>query len=522
LISGPPGTGKTKTIVEIALQLTHNPSFLNAHILLCAPSDSAADILIRRLKEHLSIPQLLRLNAASRPIGEVPIDLLGYCYIDGETNLFLLPDFKQLMSYKIVVTTCRDADLLVQARVTNRDLVQLEKGILDALHSDGQNNLGSFLHWTALLVDEAAQAMEPEVAIPLSVVAPPATGGIGDVLVVMAGDQGQLGPRTSSRDANLEKSLFERLFDRPLYRDHPLARKRAKARDWNPSTRTGLMVRPPFANLFRNYRSHPAILAVPSALFYHDTLIPEATDVDNMIDWVGWRGRCWPVLFSSNLCDDEIEYDGGGWYNVNEAKKACDYALSLVQSNLIEQRDICIMSPFSAQVKLIRQTIRREPYKLGGVNIGPMEVFQGLESRVVIICTTRTRSRFLAEDRARGLGMINETRRFNVAITRAKQGLIIIGNPWILAQDPAWVALMAFCRRHDLWEEDSQGGDGSVWMPDGAADEEVEKGHSSLERGLMVREEGEGGMDDRVFAAGDEDGMWMAGVVAEEAFGDEF
>ncbi|KAI9773275.1 MAG: hypothetical protein M1839_002187 [Geoglossum umbratile] len=522
LISGPPGTGKTKTIVEIALQLTHNPSLLNTHILLCAPSDSAADILVRRLKEHLSIPQLLRLNAASRPIGEVPIDLIGHCYVDGESNLFLLPDFKQLMNYKIVVTTCRDADLLVQARVTNRDLVQLEKGILDALHSNGQNNLGSFLHWTALLVDEAAQAMEPDVAIPLSVVAPPAVGGIGDVLVVMAGDQNQLGPRTSSRETNLERSLFERLFDRPLYRDHPLARKRAKARDWNLSARAGPMIRPPFANLFRNYRSHPAILAVPSALFYHDTLIPEAADVDSMIDWTGWRGRCWPILFSSNLCDDEIEYEGGGWYNINEAKKACDYALSLVQSNLIEQRDICIMSPFSAQVKLLRQTIRREPYELGAVNIGPMEVFQGLESRFVIICTTRTRSRFLAEDRARGLGMINEARRFNVAVTRAKQGLLVIGNPWVLAQDPAWVAFMAFCRRHGLWEDESQGGDGSVWMPDGAADEEVEKGYSSLERGLVVKEEGGSGMDERIFAAADEDGMWMAGIAAEEAFGDEF
>ncbi|KAH0552943.1 hypothetical protein GP486_006859 [Trichoglossum hirsutum] len=524
LISGPPGTGKTKTIAEIALQLVHNPSLLHTHILLCAPSDPAADILVRRLKEHITQPHLLRLNAASRSFAEVPIDLISYCYTDPETNLFILPEFKKLMSYRIVVTTCRDAGILVQARVTNRDLVRLEKGILDSLHSGGQDNLGSFLHWTALLVDEAAQAMEPDVAIPLTVVAPPINGGIGEVIVVMAGDQNQLGPRTSSRDKNLERSLFERLFDRPIYRDHPLSRKRAKAQDWNPSARTAVpMIHPPFANLFRNYRSHPAILAVPSALFYNDTLIPEATDTDNMIDWTGWRGRGWPVLFSSNYGDDEIEYDGGGWYNVSEAKKACDYALSLVQSNLITQRDICIMSPFSAQVKLLRQVIRREPYELGGVNIGPMEAYQGLESRVAIVCTTRTRGRFLVEDRAKGLGMIDEARRFNVAMTRAKQGLITIGNPWILAQDSAWLALMAFCRRHGLWEEDLTvpAAEGSVWMPG----EEVGEGISSLERGLVLREEQEErfpGTDERVYAAGDEDGMWMAGVAAQDAFSDEY
>ncbi|KAI9865686.1 MAG: hypothetical protein M1813_002144 [Trichoglossum hirsutum] len=519
LISGPPGTGKTKTIVEIALQLVHSPSLLHTHILLCAPSDPAADILVRRLKEHIAQPHLLRLNAASRSFAEVPIDLISYCYTDTENSLFLLPDFKKLMSYKIVVTTCRDAGILIQARVTNRDLVRLEKGILDCLHSGGQDNLGSFLHWTALLVDEAAQAMEPDVAIPLTVVAPPTNGGIGEVVVVMAGDQNQLGPRTSSRDKNLERSLFERLFDRPIYRDHPLARKRAKAQDWNPSAKSAVsMIRPPFANLFRNYRSHTAILAVPSALFYNDTLIPEATDTDSMADWTGWRGRGWPVLFSSNYGDDEIEYDGGGWYNVSEAKKACDYALSLVQSNLVSQREICIMSPFSAQVKVLRHMIRREPYELGVVNIGPMEAYQGLESRIAIICTTRTRDRFLAEDRAKGLGMIYEARRFNVAMTRAKQGLIVIGNPWILAQDPAWLAFMAFCRRHGLWEEDlmATGGEGGIWMPG----EEVGEGISSLERGLVFREESLPGTDEQVYAAGDDE-MWMAGVAAQEAFDGE-
>jgi hypothetical protein len=239
-----------------------------------------------------------------------------------------------------------------------------------------------------------------------------------------------------------------------------------------------------------------------------------------MMDWAGWCGRRWPVLFSSNSGDDELEYDGGGWYNVSEVKLACDYAMSLVQSNLIEQKDICIMSPFSTQVKRLRQTIRREPYRLSGVNIGPMEAYQGLESRFVIICTTRTRPRFLPDDLARGLGMIHEPLRFNVATTRAMQGLIAIGNPWLLSQDPVWAAFLTFCRRHGLWEEDPAGGESdALWMPEGSS-EEILKVAPGLERRLVVKEEEYEGTDERVYGAGDEDAMWVAGIAAEQEFDD--
>jgi len=112
------------------------------------------------------------------------------------------------------------------------------------------------------------------------------------------------------------------------------------------------------------------------------------------------------------------------------------------------------MSPFRAQVQLLRQTIRKEPYLLSGINIGPMEAFQGLESRLVILCTTRVRSRFVDGDRAGGSGIINEAKLFNVAITRAKEGLIVIGNPYTLATDPDWLTFMTFCHRNGLWDFD--------------------------------------------------------------------
>lgn len=530
LISGPPGTGKTKTIVETALQHVYRTRSMRTHILLCAPSDPAADILALRVKAHVPYQDLFRLNSPSRSFAEVPGSLLPYCHIIDD--LFCLPDFHNLMSYRIVVTTCRDADILVQARITNRDLVKLEKGITVAIHFGGNaDNFKPSLHWTALLVDEAAQATEPEIGIPLTVVAPPDKGSYGEVLVVMAGDQFQLGPRVISGEVALERSLFERLIDRHIYRDHPLARR--LLRQSTLAKGKEQMIRPPFANLFQNYRSHPAILAIPSILFYHDTLIPKATDTECMEDWVGWKGRRWPVLFACNVGDDERELEGCGWYNRREIKKACDYAKSLVDQALLEERDICIMSPFRAQVQLLRRTIRDEPYKLREVNIGPMEAFQGLESRFVIICTTRTRSRYVVEDLAAGLGMINEAKRFNVAMTRAKEGLVVIGNPWILYKDNSWNAFIKFCWRHGLWEDDledqqaTKGGVGDeargadAWAP---SDEVTPPYISSLERGMVYKEKQHGWfptVNKLSLTTHEEDAMWVSGHAAEQALCEE-
>lgn len=77
LISGPPGTGKTKTVVELALQMLAQDE--TKHLLLCAPSDSAADTLLQRLRAHLSPTDLLRLNSPARSFAEVPNTILPYC-----------------------------------------------------------------------------------------------------------------------------------------------------------------------------------------------------------------------------------------------------------------------------------------------------------------------------------------------------------------------------------------------------------------------------------------------------------
>lgn len=453
----------------------------------------------------------------------MPQELLPYCYI--ENDIFSLPPLPELMACKVVISTCRAANILIKARVTNRDLISLQKNMLDLL----QPSLGSqgsiALHWTALLVDEAAQATEPETLIPLAVVTPHTEYPCHpNPIFVMAGDQYQLGPRTYDKTTALHVSLLERLYNRSVYASHPQARKFAARQSSHLP-----MLRPPFQELTRNYRSHPAILAVPSSLFYYNSLVPEATDTDALGSWSGWKGRRWPVAFACNNGTDDCENirsAGGGWYNTREAHKAINYAKDLLSSNStqLSQFDICIMSPFRVQVNLLRKTARGAG--LWELNIGPVEAFQGLESRVVIICTTRARSRFLEEDGLRGIGLVNEPKKLNVALTRAKQGLIVLGNPWVLSRDPHWDTFLSYCWRNGLWHIDKVGRDPRMpegreayandWEPQNQEQHNI----SGLEAALLYKGREAPSATKaatRFMSTSQDDEMWTSGMGAVEA-----
>ncbi|TVY87980.1 putative helicase [Lachnellula willkommii] len=507
LISGPPGTGKTKTLVELAIQLVKNVDNV-AHILFCAPSDPAADTLVRRLASHFHPTQMFRLNRTSRAFTEVPDTVLPFCYVSD--NALSLPPFQKLMAYNIVVTTCRDASLLIRTRMTNSDLYAAEHGLVTTIHPDEAESFSTKLHWTALLMDEAAQAMEPEALIPLFVVAPPLKSARlpSTPLFVMAGDDHQLGPRLSLHSSPLKKSLFARLFARPVYAEHPLAR--AKTGKAPPILNQSMLpiLRPAFANLIRNYRSHPAILAIPSSVFYNDTLLAEAPGTDCLASWSQWRGKKWPVLFHNNVSPDGMDSDGGGWFNSGEASLACWYAASLVRSKLVEPKEVCIMSPFKAQVQHLRKVMRGIDY--GGVfwdvDIGPTEIFQGLERGVVIICTTRSRAKYVEKDKELGWGLIDMPNKMNVALTRAKFGLIVLGKKDILLRDPNWKAFLDFCERNGLMINEN-----GLSEPAYDTDDSV---RTTLEKGLLDKEEKQKELKvSRALGSGSQNnGMWTSGM----------
>ncbi|XP_014676504.1 PREDICTED: putative helicase Mov10l1 isoform X2 [Priapulus caudatus] len=183
VLFGPPGTGKTITIVEAMLQvLSRLPS---TRILVCTPSNSAADLIVQRLHEsgRVTTADMVRYMAFQRSDETVPDDVRDYCVRCDDDALTCA------VRRRLVVSTCGSC------------------GTLAALGLPPD-------HFTHVFVDEAGQATEPETLIPIAMAAP--AGG----QVVLSGDPMQLGPVLRSPFAKtygLETSLLERLCQRPLY-----------------------------------------------------------------------------------------------------------------------------------------------------------------------------------------------------------------------------------------------------------------------------------------------------------------
>lgn len=439
LIRGPPGTGKTRTVVEIVYQILRVQP--DAHVLVCAPSNPATDTLAERLGKVLKPSELFRLNDQNRTFAEVSDSIRQFCYI--ENDKFSIPPLKNLMRYKVVVTSCLDAGILTGARCTNNMLGMLEHSVVNALHPTCVSSIKP--HWSHLLIDEAAQGSEPELLVPISVVLP--FSGSEDKTwhrdsmtpqLVLCGDPNQLGPIIFSdrcRSNDLDISLLERLFERPLY------------------TNAQSSIYKPFVNLVKNYRSHPAILMPPSALFYNDTLEPCARENGDVV-WSGLPNAKIPLTFIGSTSLEECIDERETWYNAGEI----DLVVSTIKSLLAEgarsvpplaPKQIGVMAPWREQVWKLRERLREE--QLGRVDVGSVEDYQGREMRVIIISCVRARARFIEEDGEKGLGLINERKRMNVSITRAKELLVVIGNAELMGQDPYWIHFLQFALRNKLY-----------------------------------------------------------------------
>lgn len=478
LISGPPGTGKTRTVVETVLQILRVQE--EACILLCAPSNPATDTLVQRLRTHLTPSEMFRLNDQNRTFAEVPDEIAQYTYVDPENDKFAIPSWKTFLKYRVVVTSCMDAANLVVAQLSNNALMEMEEEAVKTIHPHREKAHRVKPHWTHLIIDEAAQGSEPELNIPISAVtAHPKfyknykAEDPEFILpqLVLCGDPNQLGPMVCSEDARtgeLDVSLLERLFERPLYipkrrqsissliQSFPelsVNNKSSSSTSTNSSLIPSAISKPrQFTNLVKNYRSHPVILMPPSAMFYNDTLQPCANN--GAVIWSGLSAPHLPVKFIGHNHPEATNDERATWYNKGEIRKVVDVIKSMLADNLLctpplRPGHIGVMAPWREQVWKLREELRKE--RLHAVDVGTVEDFQGRESRVVIISCVRSNPRFLDEDARRGLGLFRERKRMNVAITRAKELLVVVGNGSLLQRDSYWKSFLQFAIRHKLY-----------------------------------------------------------------------
>ncbi|KGL92149.1 Putative helicase Mov10l1, partial [Charadrius vociferus] len=398
ILFGPPGTGKTVTVIEAILQIHY--TLPDSRILVCAPSNAATDLICLRLHQsnQLKPGAMVRVNASFRSLEQIDDMVKPYCK-DGD-------DIRKAAWFRIIITTCSSAGMFYQTEI----------------------RLGHFTH---VILDEAGQASEPESLIPLGLISE-ANGQI-----VLVGDPKQLGPVIKSKIAltfGLNVSLLERLTSRDVY-----------LRDEDAFSACGAYNPLLITKLIKNYRSHSALLALPSKLFYHKELevCADTSVVTSLLHWRKLPRKGFPLIFHGIRGSETRESHSHSWFNPTEAVQVMQYCCHLAKNEnaLVSVTDIGVITPYRKQVEKIRFLLRS--IDLGDIKVGTVEEFQGQEYMVIILSTVRSHEGLVGDDKYY-LGFLSNPKRFNVAITRAKALLIVVGNPHVLVKDPCFCALLEY------------------------------------------------------------------------------
>jgi regulator of nonsense transcripts 1 len=273
------------------------------------------------------------------------------------------------------------------------------------------------MKFRTVLIDESTQSAEPECMIPLV---------LGCKQVVLVGDHQQLGPvimNKKAAKAGLNQSLFERLVF--------------------------LGLAPIRLNV--QYRMHPCLSQFPSNMFYEGSLQNGVTAQQRLrrdVDFP-WPVGDTPMMFWSNLGNEEISASGTSYLNRTEASNVEKIVTRFFKAG-VQPQDIGVITPYEGQRSFVVSsmqntgTFKKENYK--EIEVASVDAFQGREKDFIVLSCVRSNDH-------QGIGFLSDPRRLNVALTRAKYGLVILGNPKVLSKHPLWhYLLLHFKERNCLVE----------------------------------------------------------------------
>lgn len=397
VVHGPPGTGKTTTLVEAIYETLKRES----QVMVCAQSNMAVDWISEKLVDR-GVP-VLRIGNPTR----VNDKMLSFTY---ERKFESHPDYPELWSIRKAIREMRSnrkrgvsdnwhqkLDRL-KSRATEiecRINAQLfgEARVIASTLVGSANRVMSGQKFTTLFIDEAAQALEAACWIPMK----------RTTRVVFAGDHCQLPPTVKSIEAmrgGLAKTLMERIVEN------------------KPEVVTLLTVQ---------YRMNEKIMQFSSDWFYDGKVIaaPEVChrgilDYDLPMIWIDTSGT---------EAYEQFVGESFGRINKKEAaltlEKLQEYFEKTGKQRILDESiDVGIISPYRAQVQYLRQQIKKKeffrPYRKL-ISVNTVDGFQGQERDIIIISLVRSNNEGQ-------IGFLSDLRRMNVAITRARMKLIIMGN----------------------------------------------------------------------------------------------
>ena len=415
LIQGPPGTGKTHTAVHLLKALTEMG---RGPILACAESNVAVDNLLEGL---LNIG--VRAVRFGRPVKvrenlrEATLDALSAKHPKQDEIAFIQEEMDGIRA-KLNDLKGKERGLAHRDINKNyREIRDLESRIIDDVLSGAEvlctTNIGAG-HFTLesrkfpiVLIDEATQASEPSSLVPIVK---------GARQLILVGDHRQLPPTVISRtaeDGGLNIPLFERLIENGI----------------------------PSHMLTTQYRMHSTIREFPSARFYENRLEDGCSDSDRPpaagFLWPDWSK---PVAFIPVHGSEISDNTSSSKSNMDEAGMVVKVVNDLLAAMDLNPEDIGVISPYSGQVRLIRQLFDGS---IEGLEIKSVDGYQGREKEIIVLSTVRSN-----EDGV--VGFLSDYRRLNVALTRAKRGLIVIGDDRTLRNNPTWSSWLEWIEESNL------------------------------------------------------------------------
>lgn len=411
VVHGPPGTGKTTTLVEAIFETLRRES----QVLVCAQSNMAVDWISEKLVDRGI--NVLRIGNPTR----VNDKMLSFTY---ERRFEAHPDYPQLWSIRKAIRELRQqrkhADSWHQKmdRLKSR-ATELELRIRSSLFGEARviastltgaaNRVLEGEKYSTLFIDEAAQALEAACWIAIRKAG----------RVILAGDHCQLPPTVKSIMAlkgGLGKTLMERIVEN------------------KPETVTLLKMQ---------YRMNEQIMKFSSEWFYHGMVESAPTvshrgilDYDTPMMWI-----------DTAECDGKEEFVGENFGRINRAEAELtlqtlqQYLEKIGKQRILEESiDVGIISPYRAQVQLLRKELRKReffrPYR-HLLTVNTVDGFQGQERDIILISLVRSND-------GGDIGFLRDLRRMNVAITRARMKLIILGSSETMISHPFYKKLYEY------------------------------------------------------------------------------
>jgi len=444
LIHGPPGTGKTRTLVEVVRQRVAR----GERVLCVAPSNTAVDNLGLRLSA--AGLRAVRLGHPAR-ISPAILELTVDAQVDRDGATKLAREWRdRAASLRRSAAGRRGAEaraLWQEARDLDRDAARelslaartiVERADVVLASCTGADH--SFIRDTlfdCVVIDEATQAPDPLTLVALA----------RAKVAVLAGDQHQLGPVITGGphlEATLGSTIFERL---------------ASIGAGDPSV---------VVMLEQQHRMHAQIMTFPSRSMYGGRLVAAPQVAAHTLDDLGLTAdplRPLPVWIidtaGKDWSEERTDFDAGGTltgapafqfdpstFNTGNAERIAAEARRLLSRGL-PPTEIAIIAAYSAQARRIRELLKAE--RAAGLEIGTVDGFQGREKEAVLVDLVRS-------NEYGGIGFLANTRRMNVALTRARRFLLVIADSATLGAHPYYAQFLAY-----LDEIDAHG---SAWSDD--------------------------------------------------------